>query len=49
MIYFEKIHHKAIIDCFNESLNCFRPYYFIDGAPYSWNYSEKALTFYYIA
>lgn len=28
-IYFDKIHQKAIVDCFNESLNCFRPYYFI--------------------
>lgn len=56
MIYFEQIHNRAIFDCFNEELNSFRPYYYIsnypfylDGPPYTWNYSERALTFYYIA
>jgi hypothetical protein len=53
---FERVHSRALLDCFNEALNQFRPYFLIsniffyaDGPPYPWNHSEKALTFYYIA
>jgi hypothetical protein len=38
-----------VFDAFNESLNLFRPYFLINGPPYLWNISEKALTFYFIA
>ena len=46
---FEKIHANAIFDAINESVNEFRPYYQVNGAPYLWSTSEKALTFYYIS
>lgn len=43
---FEKIHNKAIFDCFNEALNVFRPYFLIskyisisDGPPFPWTNS----------
>lgn len=39
MINYEKIHNRAILDSFNESLNYFRPYYYVGGPPYMWNYS----------
>lgn len=38
-----------MLDGFNEALNYFRPYFLINGPPYPWNTSEKALTFYFIA
>ena len=44
----EKIHFKAVLDHFNEELNQYRPYCQIDGVPYPWNHSWKALTFYYV-
>ena len=55
-IAYDKSHNRAVFDAFNEALNQFRPYYqistlscYLDGPPYPWNNSEKALTFYFIA
>ena len=45
---YEKIHSKAIFDCFNAGLNAYRPYFEIEGEVYPWMVSEKGITFYEI-
>lgn len=47
-IEYEKIHNHCIFDSLNEALNHYRPYFYINGPPYLWTTSEKALTFYFI-
>lgn len=44
----EKIHNKAVFDCFNTHLNAYRPYYDLEGDVYPWSVSEKGITFYEI-
>jgi hypothetical protein len=45
---YEKLHNRLLLDCLNEALNVYRPYFHINGPPYYWTSSERALTFYYI-
>jgi hypothetical protein len=45
---YERVHNKAIFDSINEGINIFRPYFIINGQPYPWSQSEKALTYYFI-
>jgi hypothetical protein len=42
----EKIHNRAVFDCFNTHLNAYRPYYDLEGDIYPWVVSEKGITFY---
>lgn len=44
----EKVHSKAVFDCFNTYLNAYRPYYELEGEVYPWSVSEKGITFYEI-